>query len=68
MYQFSNSNNEMLRRAQHDNSNQYRSTATLLDCYINYFVSLSLKISPKTPLAVTFAPAPAPMITIGCSP
>ncbi len=41
---------------------------TLIYYYINYLVSLTLKISPKTPLAVTCAPAPAPMMTIGFSP
>jgi hypothetical protein len=34
----------------------------------NYPLSESLNISPKTPLAVTADPAPAPCITIGLSP
>ena len=36
--------------------------------YFNYPLSDNLKISPKTPRAVTADPAPAPWITIGLSP
>ena len=36
--------------------------------HYHYLPSLNLKISPKTPRAVTAAPAPAPIITIGFSP
>jgi len=52
-----------------------KKTLFILSCFLFHLLSLlyqllfaNLKISPKTPLAVTLAPAPAPWITIGCSP